>query len=137
MNNSKKISLEQTTSVTDEIEKLKAERRKIRSKIQMIRAKKQKRLPISIQAEYMDAIDFAKQWAYENKLIKKPTYWAFCKFAIINTTKIILEQAKNDHVEPNTHEQPTISQQNITGSNNPNNQNITVSNNRYRRPPIL
>lgn len=67
-------------------------RKKLSKKIQFIRKQKSLRMEVYIQAEYRDAVEAAKDWAFKNSLITRNTKWTFAKFCIINTTKMILEQ---------------------------------------------
>jgi len=74
-------------------------RKKLSQKIQYTRKKKSLRMEVYIQAEYRDAVELAKEWAYENGLIKRNTKWTFAKFCIINTTKMILAQIETNKNE--------------------------------------
>lgn len=74
-------------------------RKKLSEKIQYVRKQKSLRMEVYIQAEYRDAVETAKEWAYENKHIKRNTKWTFAKFCIINTTRMILKQMEKEKVE--------------------------------------
>lgn len=83
------ISLEEATKL----------RKKLSEKIQYIRKQKSLRMEVYIQAEYRDAVESAKDWAFEKELIKRNTKWTFAKFCIINTTKMILAQMEKEKDE--------------------------------------
>ena len=67
-------------------------------------------LEVYIQAKYADAVESAKQWAYENGLITRNTKWTFAKFCIINTTRMILTQKDAEKTEKLRQEQIANSQ---------------------------
>lgn len=60
--------------------------------IQKRRKKETLRMEVYISAEFAAFVEAAKDWAFKNRLIKRNTKWTYAKFAIINTTKMILEQ---------------------------------------------
>lgn len=67
--------------------------------IQAERNKKAKRVNTYIPAEVRDDFDTAIQWAYEHKLIKKPSEWQFCQMVTRNGILYIIEQKKAEELE--------------------------------------
>lgn len=67
-------------------------RNELSTKISNQRKAKSKRLEVYMQPEYMDLITKAKDWAFQNKMIAKDTYWSFAKFALINTANLIMSE---------------------------------------------
>lgn len=101
------------------LEDAQALRKQLSTKIQYIRKQKSLRMEVYIQAEYRDAVESARAWAFEKGLITRNTKWTFAKFCIINTTKMILNKvqeekdqqilAEKSRVQPRTatnHQQP-------------------------------
>ncbi len=86
------ISLEEATTL----------RRQLSTKIQAIRKQKSLRMEVYIQAEYVDAVETAKDWAFEHSMIPKKTKWGFAKFCIINTTRMIHEQIEKEKAQSQT-----------------------------------
>lgn len=103
------------------LEDAKVLRRQLSNRIMAIRKKKSLRMEVYIQAEYRDAVETAKAWAFENGYIRRDTKWTFAKFCIINTTKMILnkmeeekakkERTENTQFQPNTVNNRTTSRQ--------------------------
>lgn len=57
------------------------------------------RLQVYIAAGIREDFDTAVQWAYDRKLIKKPSKWMFCKMAVHNAVLYIMEQKKTEELE--------------------------------------
>jgi len=80
------------------IEEVKILRKQLASKMEHYRKTKSLRMEVYIQAEYRDAVEKARAWAFEKGLIARNTKWTFAKFAIINTTKLILEELEKEKI---------------------------------------
>jgi len=89
----------------DDIKQL---RKKLAVKMESIRKIKSLKMEVYIQAEYRDAVEKAKAWAFKKGLIARDTKWTFAKFAIINTTKMILEEMDKEKM---AHQQAMLSQE--------------------------
>lgn len=76
---------------------LKALRDRASKRLKEIRSKKYLRVPAYIPTEVRDSFDIAVKWAYENKLTKKPSNWAFVQFAVVNTVKMIKDQVDSEN----------------------------------------
>ncbi|MBU1067652.1 hypothetical protein KKE60_07675 [Patescibacteria group bacterium] len=88
-------------------------RDQLSKRISKIRTTDTLQITTFISAEKINALEQAIQWAYENKLLKKKTRYAFLKFAVENTIKLILternrqetirlqQEALKSQIEPN------------------------------------
>ena len=80
--------------------------------LQEMRRKKALRITVYVEGKYRDSYETAKKWAHEKKLTKKPTDWAFCKFAITNTIRSVLEEAERErNAPPEDPEEPETPQE--------------------------
>ena len=87
-------------------------RDKLTKDLQEMRRRKALRVTVYIEGKYRDSYETAKTWAHKNKLTKKSTDWAFCKFAITNTIKMIVEEAERErNAPPKEPEDPDIPQE--------------------------
>ena len=68
--------------------------------LQEMRRQKALRITVYVEGKYRDSYENAKKWAHEKELTKKPTDWAFCKFAISNTIKMIIEEIERERNAP-------------------------------------
>ena len=71
-----------------------------------MKRRKALRITVYVEGIYRDSYETAKGWAYEKDLAKKSTDWAFAKFAIKNTIKMILDEIERERNAPP--EQPKI-----------------------------
>ncbi len=84
---------------TYDLNKLKELRDAATSKIKKIREKKTIRIPAYIPAELHSSLDIAVEYAFLNNFIKKQTRWAFAKFAVANTIKLIINQKNQEDAQ--------------------------------------
>lgn len=75
-------------------------RKKISNNIKSIRKRRNLSLTVYVQAEVRDSFEIARKWAFERKLTKTDSNWAFAKFALLNTIQIILNQIEKEHNAP-------------------------------------
>jgi len=75
-------------------------RKKLTKNIKSMRKSKNLSLTVYVQAEYRDSFEIAKKWAHEKGLTKKPSNWAFAKFCLINTIKIVLDEIERERNAP-------------------------------------
>jgi len=69
-------------------------------RISAIRVTDTIKLVTVVNAEKKAVMDIGIQWLYDNKLIKKKSKYAFLKFAVENTLKLILdEREKQERIE--------------------------------------
>ena len=68
--------------------------------LQDMRRKKALRVTVYVEGKYRDSYETAKKWAHEKELTKKPTDWAFAKFAITNTIRTVLEEIERERNAP-------------------------------------
>jgi hypothetical protein len=90
-------------------------RDKLTLSLQDMRRRKALRVTVYVEGKYRDSYEIAKKWAHEKKLTKRPTDWAFCKFAITNTIRTVLEEAERERnappeqpEDPETPQEPNI-----------------------------
>lgn len=82
------------------LEDAKTLRQKLAKNIKSMRKTKNLSLTVYVQAEYRDSFETAKKWAYDKELTKKPSNWAFAKFALINTIKMIMTEIERERNAP-------------------------------------
>lgn len=54
---------------------------------------------IYLQKEHVENFERAKDWAFKKGLIRRPTRWAFTKFAVTNVIDMILREIEKEQVE--------------------------------------
>uniref|UniRef100_A0A6M3M8I5 Uncharacterized protein n=1 Tax=viral metagenome TaxID=1070528 RepID=A0A6M3M8I5_9ZZZZ len=75
-------------------------RTQLSKRISAIRVTDTIRLVTFVSAEKKTVMDIGIQWLYDNQLIKKKSKYAFLKFAVENTLKLILdEREKQEKIE--------------------------------------
>lgn len=75
-------------------------RTQLSKRISAIRETDTIRLVTFVSAEKKTVMDIGIQWLYDNQLIKKKSKYAFLKFAVENTLKLILdEREKQEKIE--------------------------------------
>ncbi|MDD5614973.1 MAG: hypothetical protein PHH85_02090 [Candidatus Methanoperedens sp.] len=103
---------------TLDFNRLKELRNEASKMIQVARNRKAMRVNTYIPAEVRDDFDTAVQWAYEHKIIKKPSKWLFCQMVARNGILYIMEQKKAKELEK-TRAAAAISSQMNPGAQSP------------------
>lgn len=75
-----------------DLDSLKRIRAEATRKIKNERMRLKFKVNIEIPAEYRECFETAAEWAYNRKLTKTRSRWAFCKFAITNSIDFIIGQ---------------------------------------------
>lgn len=84
-------NIDQALSGMD-ISETKALRDKLTKDLQNKRRQKSMKITVYLAGEHRDPFETAKQWAYEKGLTKKPSDWAFAKFALTNAIRTVLDE---------------------------------------------
>ena len=97
------------------IQETKELRDKLSKNIKSMRKTNRLSLTVFVEAEYRESFEKAKRWARQKKLTKTDSNWAFSKFAITNTIKMIMEEidrereaADEESETPDTTQGPNI-----------------------------
>lgn len=81
-----------------DLDSLKKVREEATRKIKNERMKLRFKVNVEIPAEYRGHFELAAKWAYDHKLIKTRSRWAFCKFAITNSIDFIMGQIEKEEL---------------------------------------
>lgn len=80
--------------------------------LQNKKRRKSKSITVYLSADLRDAYEIAKKWAHERKFTKKPSDWAFAKFAITNTVTMIINEIETErNALPETSEESVVPQE--------------------------
>ena len=94
--------LDEDTIKNLSIKEIETLRNQMSKKLLDMKREKMLRVTIYIQGQFRDSYEIAKAWAFENKLIAKDSNWAFAKFSISNTIKMIFDEIERERNAPPT-----------------------------------
>lgn len=97
------IAIAETTHISllegMDLDSLKRLRQETNRKIKNEKTRLKFKANIEIPAEYREHFERAAEWAFNRKLIKTRSRWAFCKFAITNSIDFIIGQIEKEEME--------------------------------------